>query len=95
MLSSEQFERLDVLSERIKYNSATIEDYHDYESIMIESGVFGHEDIQRILEKGNVKSFDELVRRRQNKEDEKMLRQIVAVGLAGLALALLFRSATN
>ncbi len=88
-----KIERIDFLKDRIKQNAADVEEYLEYESLLMEMG-FSKEKIWKNLNIYGIKSWEEFIRRRNLAEtdSEKDFIEIKIVGgLAGLGLALILR----
>jgi hypothetical protein len=84
---------LDVLTKKIEYNSATIDDYNRYEYLLSKGGL-SRDYVRTFLNKAGFKTWNDFVNARNAKvKDERvsgaMVGGLIALGL-GLLLAGLF-----
>ena len=88
-------QRLNILTERIRTNSATELEYNEYEQILISSGAFDHNEIFQYLKNANLNSYESLIdarNRAKTIQDKKAVESVVIVGLVALGLAIIFGS---
>ena len=92
-INNQMLQRLDVLTEKIRTNSASVTEYNEYEQILITSGAFDHFEIFQNLKNANLNSYDALIASRNRAKtikDKKAVEGVVIVGLVALGLALIF-----
>ncbi len=92
-LTIQMLNRLNILTEKIRKNVADVEDYNEYEQLLINSGAFEHNEIHSYLKKANLHSFDALIHARNQAktlQDKKVIEGVAVVGLVALGLALIF-----
>lgn len=99
MSKEDLIKQLKNLSEKIRTNNASLQDYEDFEKLLINSGYFEKEDIERHLKTANLTSYKELVDERiriQNEVEKqnyailkqrKLIEGIAVVGIVALGLA--------
>lgn len=89
MLEPSEKKSLDLLSERIKRNTATLQDYYEYERLLKKIG-YAESDIKSELYKQGMITWEEYIQKRNlaKTNDEKNILEVVVLGsLLGLALA--------
>ncbi len=83
-------QEFDQLSNKIKHNSATIDDYYRYENVLRSKG-YSDEQIWSRLKNQGIYSWEEYLDRRnkaQGREEKNTLEVLILGGLLGLGLAL-------
>jgi predicted butyrate kinase (DUF1464 family) len=94
-LTTQTLQRLNILTELIRKNIASVDDYNEYESILINSGAFTHPEIHDYLRRANLHSYATLIQARNQAktiQDKKIVEGVAVVGLVALGLALIFSS---
>jgi hypothetical protein len=92
-VNNQMLQRLNVLTERIRTNTASVAEYNEYEQILVNSGAFDHPEIFQYLKNANLNSYDALIAARNRAktiDDKKAVEGVVIVGLVALGLALIF-----
>ena len=89
-LSNPVFNELEHLSNKIEINTATIEDYKRYETLLIGAGL-PRDYIFAYLKKAGFNSWEDLVYARRRKEQirQERLEAAVVGGIVGLGVGLL------
>ena len=100
-MKKEEVLRIDELSNKIRDNTANLNDYEEYESLLNKAG-YSHEFIMSKLKEANVDSYKDLIEKRfkiasdlkQRKKDalerRKIIEGIAVVGLVAIGLAIFF-----
>lgn len=78
MTEEEVFEEIDLLSGRIRNNTATLSDYYRYEQLLTDGGM-PYEFIQKVLDRVGFHTWEELLQMRQDSERDKF-NESTAVG---------------
>lgn len=96
-LTTETLNRLNILTEKIRTNTASASEYGEYERLLINSGAFTKQEVQSHLAKADLHSYEALILRRTTKtlEERKFVEGAVVVGLVALGLALIFSGGTK
>jgi hypothetical protein len=92
-VNNQMLQRLNILTERIRTNTASVPEYNEYEQILITSGAFDHTEIFQYLKNANLNSYESLIDARNRAitiADKKAVEGVVIVGLVALGLALIF-----
>lgn len=79
---------LELLSQKIEKNTATIDDYKRYETLLLNGGL-SHNYIFSYLNRAGFRTWEEFVSARQRKQSDKDSEAVVVGGLIGLGLGLL------
>lgn len=87
-MSIEINSELDFLSKKIETNTAVLADYQRYELLLKEGGL-PQEQIYSYLQKAGLKSWQELITVRKNKEMPSSAEALLIGSLLGLALGLI------
>jgi len=82
---------LETLSKKIETNSANLDDYKQYENILLNSGL-SREYIYNFLNRAGFKTWEEFASARNDKEKEKNISSTVIGGIIGLGLGLILNS---
>tara|TARA_Y100001934_G_C12103247_1_gene654966 strand:- start:421 stop:741 length:321 start_codon:yes stop_codon:yes gene_type:complete len=85
-------ERLKELQRIVRTNSATADDYVEYEQILESKGV-SHERIWKPLKEQGIDSWEEYIVKKQNAktfEEKRVLDAVIKGALVGLGLYILF-----
>lgn len=97
-INKEALNRLNILTEKIRTNSASVQDYNEYEQILINSGAFTANEIHGYLSRANIHTYDALIdarNRAKTIEEKKGVETAVVVGLVALGLAIIFASGSK
>jgi len=90
-MSNIQFKQLEVLSRKIETNTATLDDYKQYEFILLNSGLT-KEYIYTFLTRAGFKNWEQFVSARKDKQKEKNIGTAIIGGIIGLGLGLILKS---
>lgn len=88
-MNRQTLNELEVLTQRIEQNSATLADYKRYEFLLL-SGGLTHDYIFSFLNRAGFNTWEDFISARRNKEQRnKDMEGAVVGGLIGLGLGLL------
>lgn len=87
-MNSVAINELELLSQKIEKNTATLDDYKRYEKLLLNGGL-SHNYIFSYLNRAGFQTWEEFITARQKKEDNKDKEALVVGGLVGLGLGLL------
>lgn len=102
--TNDEIDNIDLLSDKIRDGIATLNDYENYEALLIKGG-YTREFIMQKLKNANVESYKELIEKREQVrrdlknlkiealDTRKILEGVAVVGLVAIGLALLFELA--
>jgi hypothetical protein len=79
---------LELLSNKIEQNTATLDDYRRYELLLLNGGL-SHDYIYSYLNRVGFNTWEDFISARQQKERDKNIEASVVGGLIGLGLGLL------
>jgi hypothetical protein len=82
------YHELEILTRKIEQNTATLDDYNRYETILLQGGL-SSDYIHSYLIRAGFSNWNDLVLARRNKEQEKSQNAGVIGALVGLGLGLL------
>lgn len=82
------YHELEILTQKIEQNTANLEDYNRYETILLQGGL-SSDYIHSYLNRAGFSNWSELVIARRNKEIEKSNNAGVIGAIVGLGLGLL------
>ena len=100
-MNEKDINRIEQLSDKIQNNTANLNDYEEYEKLLIQGG-YSKKIILKTLKDANIETYKELIEKRnkiyaeikQSKiealERRKIVEGIAVVGLIALGLAVLF-----
>ncbi len=97
-ITTQALQRLNVLTERIRKNISDVNEYNEYEQILINSGAFTHNEINDYLKRAQLYSYDALIKARNQAKtisDRQKIEGIAVVGLVALGLALILSSGSK
>jgi len=89
-MSLDETRKLQELADKIKFDTATKEEYEEYYNILIESGI-SKNTIDNQLANGNFKTITDLYLTRKNADEERkrLINRNVVSGLVGIGLGVL------
>jgi hypothetical protein len=99
--SNDEIDKIDSLSDKIRDNTANLNDYEEYEKLLIKGG-YTKDSIMQKLKNANIESYKELIDKRKQVEIDlknlkeealdtrKIIEGIAIVGLVAIGLALLY-----
>ena len=87
-MNKEIINKLEILSNKIERNTATLDDYKEYEHILLNSGL-KREYIYTFINKAGFNNWEEFLKARKSKQNEKNIGTAVIGGIVGLGLGLI------
>ncbi|WP_338376495.1 hypothetical protein [uncultured Flavobacterium sp.] len=87
-MHNQNIHEVELLSQKIEKNTATLEDYKRYENLLLNGG-FTHDYIFSNLNRAGFWSWEEFIAARQKKEKDKDTEANIVGGLIGIGLGLL------
>ena len=90
-MSNIKISQLETLSKKIEVNSATLDDYKQYEYILLNSGLT-KEYIYTFLTRAGFNNWEDFVSARKDKEKEKNIGTAIIGGIIGLGLGLIINA---
>lgn len=87
-MNKELYNELELLTQKIEYNTASLSDYQRYE-LLLEQGGLTHDYIYSYLNRAGFNSWQDLINARKDKEKSEMLNAVAIGGLVGLGVGLL------
>jgi len=97
-ITHQAIQSLNILTEKIRLNQASVAEYNEYENILIQSGAFNHNEIMSYLSSANLNNYNDLIAARNRAktiEDKKLVEGVAVVGLVALGLALIFSGSSR
>jgi hypothetical protein len=88
------YRELELLSKKIEANTAIVEDYKQYEKLLL-SGGLTHDFIFSYLTKAGFSSWGDLVNARKKMNSHNETEASLVGGLLGLGLGIIFNSAIS
>jgi len=93
-MSNIQISQLEILSKKIEMNTATLDDYKQYEHILLNSGLT-KDYIYTFLTRAGFQNWESFVSARKDKEKEKNIETAIIGGIIGLGLGLILNAMLN
>ncbi len=93
-MNKENIKQLELLSNKIEKNTATLKDYKMYEHILLNSGL-KRDYIYAFINKAGFNTWEEFVKARKNKQLEKNIGTAIIGGVIGLGLGLILNAMFN
>lgn len=90
-MSNIQISELELLSNKIEANTATLDDYKKYEFILLNSGLT-KDYIYTFLNRAGFNNWEEFVLARTDKQKEKNIGTAIIGGIIGLGLGLILNA---
>ena len=91
MNSNIQVSKLEQLSKKIETNTANLNDYQEYENILMNSGL-KKEYIYNFLNSAGFNNWEDFLSARKDKEREKNIGTAIIGGIIGLGLGLILNA---
>lgn len=93
-MSNIQTNQLEILSKKIELNTANLDDYKQYEYILLNSGLT-KEYIYTFLTRAGFNNWNDFVSARKDKQKEKNIGTAIIGGIIGLGLGLIINAMFN
>ncbi|WP_248723847.1 hypothetical protein [Seonamhaeicola sp. ML3] len=90
-MSNIQISELELLSNKIEANTATLDDYKKYEFILLNSGLT-KDYIYTFLNRAGFNNWEEFALARKDKQKEKNIGTAIIGGIIGLGLGLILNA---
>jgi len=90
-MNKKNIQQLEILSNKIERNTATLDDYKEYEHILLNSGL-KRDYIYAFINKAGFNTWEEFVNARKNKQKEKNIGTAIIGGVVGLGLGLILNA---